>query len=252
MPQQIAPDSHDPTLGSPAEEASSLADCCILQTLPEHESAVFATNAAGNTEPVGTFHYATLVRNRLRLQVVASWQVSCEDREVLARVAHLLGRASPGIGSDARSITTETTTVEIVLHGPRALCLLWCRDDRSTCDGKTHCDEGTEHPCTCPPSLAERRTATRHGRGCEPRVEVFFQLAQDPALGIFTFTSGSWSFAEEVINARNALYANGQPTRARLSLWQTYHRLSSGRTLTYTRPTLALVGTPSREPHRAA
>jgi hypothetical protein len=69
---------------------------------------------------------------------------------------------------------------------------------------------------------------------------------------MFTFVSGSWSFAEQVINARNALHANSQLTRARLSLWRTYHRLHSGRTLTYTRPALALVGTPSQEPHHAA
>jgi hypothetical protein len=197
-------------------------------------------NVGDNTEPVGRFHYAALLRNRL--QVVTSWQVSSGSREVLARVAHLLGRASQGISADIWSVATETTTVEIILHGPGALRLRWCRDDRYTCDGKAHCDDETQRPCTCPPSLPERRTATRHGRGCEPQVEVFFQLAQDPALGMFTFASGSWSFAEQVINARNALQANNQPTRARLSLRRTHHRLYSGRTITYTKPALTLVG----------
>ena len=234
---------------SRARDTSPQAVCRIRHASPAAESPVLATNTGDNTEPVGRFHYATLLRNRL--QVITSWQVSADDRQVLARVAHLLGRASQDIGADIWSITTETTTIEVILHGPGALRLRWCRDGCHTCDGKVQSDNGTQRSCMCPPSLPERRTATRHGRGCEPRVEIFFRLAQDPALGIFTFASGSWSLAEQVINVRTVLQADSQPTRARLSLRRTHHRLYSGRTLTYTRPVLVVVG-PSHGPHHAA
>jgi hypothetical protein len=62
---------------------------------------------------------------------------------------------------------------------------------------------------------------------------------------MFTFVSGSWAFAGQVINVRNVLHANGQSTLARLSLRRTNERLYSGRTITYTRPALALVEIPS-------
>jgi hypothetical protein len=62
---------------------------------------------------------------------------------------------------------------------------------------------------------------------------------------MFTFVSGSWAFAEQVINVRNVLHANGQSTLARLSLRRTNERLYSGKTITYTRPALALVEIPS-------
>jgi hypothetical protein len=228
---------------------SPLADCRIRHTSREGEGSAYVTKMGDNTEPVGRFHYATLLRSRL--QVTASWQVSADNCEVLARVAHLLGRASQGIGADTCSVTTATKTLDIILHGPGALRLSWCRDGRHTCDGDVQCNYGTQRSCTCPPSLPERRMATRHGRGCEPRVEVFFQIAQDPALGMFTFVSGSWSFAEQVINARNVLQANSQLTLARLSLRRADQRLYSGRPIAYTRPALALVEI-SRQPHRTS
>lgn len=226
---------------SRARDTSPLADCSICHASCATQSPVPVTNAGDSSEPVGRFHYATLLRNRL--QVITSWQVSADDYQVRARVADLLGRASQDIGADILSITTETTTIEVILHGPGALRLRWCRDGCRTCDGKVQSDNGTQRSCMCPPSLPERRTATRHGRGCEPRVEVFFRLAQDPDLGVFTFASGSWSLTEQVINARISLQADSQPTRARLSLQRTLHRLYSGRTLAYTRPVLAVVGT---------
>jgi Recombination directionality factor-like len=236
--------------GSRARDVSPLADSRIRHALRDEESPVLGIDAGDDAEPVGRFQYATLLRNRF--QVATSWQVSSGNCEVLARVAHILGRAPHDISAEICSLPTETTTVEIILEGPDALRLRWCRDGLHSCDGKVQCNDGMQRSCTCPPSLPERRKVTRHGHGCEPRVEVFFQLAQDPALGTFTFASGSWYFAKQVINAHKVLQANGQPARARLSLRRTDQRLYSGRTITYTRPVLTLVGNLSRQPDRAA
>jgi len=38
-----------------------------------------------------------------------------------------------------------------------------------------------------------------------PNIEMFFRLRHDPALGLFAFVSGNWSFAEQAIMAKAAL-----------------------------------------------
>jgi hypothetical protein len=75
-----------------------------------------------------------------------------------------------------------------------------------------------------------------------PNIEMFFRLRRDPALGLFTFISGNWSFAEQAIMAKAALGRLAGPTQVQLSLKQTCHTLHRGREVNYTRPTLALVG----------
>jgi hypothetical protein len=54
-------------------------------------------------------------------------------------------------------------------------------------------------------NLIDRKAAVRRGRGCVPNIEMYFRLSHDPALGLFTFTSGNWSFAEQAIKAKAAL-----------------------------------------------
>jgi hypothetical protein len=76
-----------------------------------------------------------------------------------------------------------------------------------------------------------------------PNIEMRFRLSHDPALGLFTFTSGNWSFAEEAIKAKAALGRLGVPTRIRLGLKRTCHTLHRGRGVNYTKPTLELLGT---------
>ena len=74
-----------------------------------------------------------------------------------------------------------------------------------------------------------------------PNVEMSFRLRQDPTLGLFTFISGNWSFAEQAIMAKAALGRLAGPARAQLGLKQTCHALHGGREANYTRPTLALL-----------
>jgi hypothetical protein len=75
-----------------------------------------------------------------------------------------------------------------------------------------------------------------------PNVEMSFRLRRDPALGLFTFISGNWPFAEQAIMAKAALGRLAGPARAQLDLKQTCHTLHGGREANYTRPTLALLG----------
>jgi hypothetical protein len=75
-----------------------------------------------------------------------------------------------------------------------------------------------------------------------PNIEMSFQLVDDPTLGVFTFVSGNWSFAEQAVVTEAVLGNLAVPTLIQLGLKQTHHILRGGRSVTYTRPTLAVLG----------
>jgi len=169
----------------------------------------------------GRFHYATLLRNRP--EVLATWRIASNLPLVLDHIAEQLGGSPRYVGGDTWSVTTTSIAVDILLTDPGALRLLWHRDARHSCDGRTQYRYTTQRPCACPSTLEERRMATRQGRGCEPQVDMLFRLLQDPTLGAFCFTSGRWSFAVEAIEALQALRTHRRQAHARLNLQRVSH-----------------------------
>jgi hypothetical protein len=218
---------------------SPLAARRICHATPEAKAAIPMAKSGDGTTPVGRFHYATLLRNRP--QVLTAWGINSDDPSVLDRVAEQLGGTLQQLDGNTLSLTTNTTAVEVILTGPDAVQLRWCRNARHACDGRVQHDDGVRRPCTCPPSLAERRAATRHGHGCEPDVDVAFRLLQDPRLGMFAFTSGSWSLAEDVMRAEEVLRTWGEPGLARLCLHRTPCTLAGGLVISCTTPRLTVL-----------
>lgn len=218
----------------------------IRHASPEDESPVFGTNS-GQAEPVGRFNYAVPLRSRP--QVLTTWRISSDDPSVLDRVAEQLGGTPQQLDGNTWSLTTHAAEVGILLDGPRAVRLRWSRAARHSCDGHIQRDDSARRPCTCPPSIPDRRMATRRGQGCEPKVDVVFRLRQDPALGSFRFTSGSWPLAEDAIRAVEALRTYREPGLAGLRLHRAPYTLASGKVIDYTTPTLTLLPRVS-SPHR--
>jgi hypothetical protein len=212
-------------------------------TPPEHKSPVFVANAEdAEAELVGRFHYATLVRSHPR--VPGTWLVTSSDTRVIGQVAELLGGTPPGSydGGQTPYVITGTTEIDVLLTGPEALDVGWHRQPGHVCDGAVQHDQRGSRPCACPPNLADRKTVARAGHGCHPRTQACFRLLQGPALGTFTFSSGNQAFAKQASHALASLRRDPRPTCARLSLQRTPHRLRSGTTIAYTRPTLVLLG----------
>jgi hypothetical protein len=207
-----------------------------------------ATNRVG-AEAVGRFGFGLLRNNRP--ETLTTWRISARNPEVIARVAALLGgvpRKSTDADGSAWHVATETATVNVILSGSHALQISWRRDGLGRrCDGP---GQSKGAGCSCAPlrSLADRKAAARRGHACAPNIEVSFQLMHDPTMGMFRFVSGNWSFAEHAVVAKAALGNLAGPTLIQLGLRQTVHTLHGGRSVTYTRPTLALLGTslPSR------
>jgi hypothetical protein len=212
-------------------------------TPPEHESPVFVTNAENaETELVGRFHYATLVRSHPR--VLGTWLVTSSDACIVGQVAELFGGALPSNhdGGQELYVITGASEVDVLLAGPEALDVDWRRQPGHVCDGGVQNDQRGSRPCECPSDLDDRRTAARAGHGCRPRARACFRLLQSPELGTFTFSSGNRAFAEQASRALISLRCDSRPICARLSLQRTPHRLRSGTTIAYTRPTLVLLG----------
>jgi hypothetical protein len=200
------------------------------------------TNCDG-AQAIGRFGFG-LLRNG-RPGTLSTWRISVRTPEIVARVAMLFGgMPSATIDADkyAWQVITEAVTVDVVLSGPRALRVRWRRDGCGRrCDGP---EQSKRAECSCASLglLADRKAAARQGDGCVPNIEMFFRLRHDPALGLFAFVSGNWSFAEQAIMAKAALGRLAGPTRVQLGLKQTCYTLHGGREVNYTRPTLALPG----------
>jgi len=207
---------------------------------PGTKSSVFAANSAADAAPAGRFHYAALLHSRP--QVLTTWRVSSDDPLVLDRIAVLLGGTPQHDASNTWQLITDAATIDIVLHGPHTVRLRWCRAARHACDGTVQRNHQAQQPCTCPPSLAARRVATGHGRGCEPVVAVRFRLSQDPDFAAFSFVSGRWSLVEDAISALEALACYRTPAYARLGLHRAPFVLSSGQVLMCTTPMLTVLG----------
>jgi hypothetical protein len=181
-----------------------------------------------------------------RPETLVTWRISAKDPETIACVATLF-RGTPEKTDDADQygwhVVTEASTIDAILPGPHALRVRWQRDGRGDrCDGLK---QGAQADCSCVPlpTLADRKAAARQGHGCVPYVELSFQLLRDPALGIFTFVSGNWLFAEQAMQTKATLDALNGRARLQLHLKQSDHTLHGGRSVTYTRPTLTLLGT---------
>jgi hypothetical protein len=192
--------------------------------------------------PVGSFRYGGVFDSRPR--VLGTWLVTSSDARIVGQVAALFGGTLPGShdGGQELYIITGAAEVDVLLAGPEALDVDWRRQPGHVCDGGVQHDQRGSRPCECPFDLADRRTAARAGHGCRPRARACFRLVQSPELGTFTFSSGNRAFAEQASGALVSLRRDSRPTCARLSLQRTPHRLRSGTTIAYTRPTLVLLG----------
>jgi hypothetical protein len=181
---------------------------------------------------------------------VPTWHITARPH-VTERVGPLLG-GEPGQPSDAGvvELATEVTDLAISVPGPDAVRLQWrAGSSLGFCEAA-----GGSGRWVCPSSLQGRRQAARLGKGCEPHAQVLFRLTHAPQLGLFVFTSGNWSFAEDLIAAASVLCdgdgmaqpssaSNGSPADsppANRSSSASQHLLSASRRINLLRGILGL------------
>ena len=182
---------------------------------------------------VGRFRSGTQINGRpLALE---KWRVTTGDPEVADRIVELLGSendAEPQTwetkGEDNLEVFTVAEQVKIIIDDPEAIrqeMILWGRNNTAIrrCDGVEQKGVDKDDPakgkgCECPQSFADRKEAARKGTGCQPSISAAFRLADDPELGKFRFTSGSWSLVRDIVDFEKKLAKVDGPALAWLAL----------------------------------
>lgn len=190
------------------------------------------------------------------------WRVTTGDPDVAEKVRELLGAAEAPAewetkGEDSLELFTSSGSVDVILDGPKALRQAMVLYGRKgiirVSDGETITypdeDKGQPDP-QAGQSFQERKAEAKKGTGAEPRIEIFFRLADAEELGIFKFQSGSWSLVSDLsyTGADDEIsdLAEGEKLRATLSLEEVSFVAKSGpragQEVRYTKPNLTLKG----------
>jgi hypothetical protein len=205
-------------------------------------------------QPIGRFsgriHYDALVNGHTR--IMPTWLLTTSYPDVATRIATLFSREPQvdGNGSERLyQVLTDHAELDVLLDGPQAIQVRMVRRHGSTlmrcCNGRTQRTAFGKQPCQCPPTVKGRWQAAKAGHGCEPLVQVAFQLAADPTVGRFLLASATWPFADHATSVRATLrQQQHRPVCARLSIDRTLQTTSCGTTFAYSRPTISLLPRP--------
>ncbi|GAB1641785.1 hypothetical protein [Krasilnikovia sp. MM14-A1259] len=197
---------------------------------------------------VGRFRSGYSINNRPA--ALTEWRVTSGDPDVAAAINELYGGDRPQTwetkGEDNIEVFTKAAKVKVILDGPSAIrqeMVLWGRAGAiRRCDGVEQTgDDAKGRPCECPASFAERKEAGKRGTGCQPNITTFFRLADNPDLGRFKFTSGSWSLVKDIVATEAALASIDGPAEAWLRL-EIVEYTSAGQLRKFTKPVIDVIG----------
>jgi len=184
-----------------------------------------------------------------------AWRVTSGDPDVVNAVHALLGGDAPqeweAKGEDNLEVFTAASSVNIILEGEKALrqrMILWGRNGKpiSISDGE-FLEDGTPDP-DAHLTFEERKRKGQDGVGAVPSIEITFRLADNPDLGLFRFTTGSWSMARDLATdgTEERLAAVEGPAKATLTLTEVSFVAKNGprkgQNVSYTKPTLKIKG----------
>lgn len=194
---------------------------------------------------VGKIHSGKMVgKNPISLD---HWEFSTGDLDVAQALSELFNAPVVDTQSDAENylrVETETDSIEVILAGPSAIS----SDMKQWINGKLvhHCD-GVEYlspdeqrgdSCGCPAFFKERKEAAKAYRGPAPSIKILFKLAQDPELGLFAFSTSSWTLAEVLHEYEGALDRVAETAVASLGLELVQYTTKAGRNVEYRKPVL--------------
>lgn len=181
---------------------------------------------------------------------LTAWRVTSGDTDVMEVISEELGGTVgewEATGDDVFECFTNAESVDIILEAAdiRTGMALFGRNGPPirTCDSKTQTGDNAGIPCACPLTLADRKAAAQRGSGCSPSIQITFSLAAFPALGRFSFRSGSWQLARDIGVAEARLAKIDGQARGKLGLEVvTWVDKLTNREKSFTKPVLTIIG----------
>lgn len=184
---------------------------------------------------------------------LTTWRITTGDPNVAETVARRFGGEVAEwetSGEDSLEVITDTDAVAVIIDGPDAIeadLKLWGLNGTLIhhCDGVEFLDdERRGQPCGCPQLLAERRAAAKAGHGPRPDVRITFRLHEEPQLGRFRLSSGSWDLVRDLHQYLTALDQVGGPAVCTLRLARVSFTPKAGpmagREVSYQKPALTV------------
>ncbi|AFU62220.1 recombination directionality factor [Streptomyces phage TG1] len=207
-------------------------------------------------DAVGRLHggYMDTTGRKPKPVALSEWRFSTGDKVVADALAQLFG-GTPAENDDTDSehfidVFTEAKRVPVIVEpdGIEADMKQWVNGKLiHHCDGVKFLspDDKRGDLCGCPSLFAERKAAAKDYQGPNPSIKVTFRLADDPELGKFTYSTGSWTLAAVLHEALNDLDRIGETAYGYVELEYVEFIPSRGpmrgKTVSYTKPVLKFV-----------
>lgn len=201
---------------------------------------------------VGRFR-AGMVVGRLP-QALSEWRVTTDDVDVADRIADLYGGTAEEWDtdkSDNTQVLTDAKSVRVIIEKASDLtarmALYGNAGPIHVCDGAYFVEghpetEDIGEACGCAHQLAKRKEKAKAGTGPKPDIKLRFRLADDPELGIFMFSTGSWTLVEDLESLSRGLADADGPVKAELNLKLVEYTTKGGRDVSYHRPEIVILG----------
>ncbi|WP_329348877.1 hypothetical protein OG226_11950 [Streptomyces sp. NBC_01261] len=215
----------------------------------EGERSALGLPLVSEDTSVGRFHVARQCGGSP--VALSAWRVTTDDRDLADALAELYGgvpEASVSADCFGYEVLTRRDAVSIMVNGSQSLALrMVLRGAGETfhvCDGVKLLEPlgAGDEPCGCGPTLAERKTAARTGRGPKPEAHLRFRLSDLPEAGTFQLVSTSWEFAESLPVLEHALDEAGGPALCVLRYELVEFTTRSGVEVSYRTPVVEVAG----------
>ncbi|RZS39162.1 hypothetical protein EV193_104378 [Herbihabitans rhizosphaerae] len=219
---------------------------------------VFETDPDAKPKPRDSYDYAGRFRSGMLVgrqpKALSEWRVTTDDPDVADKIAAMFGGEPAEWDtekSDNIQVMTDTKKLDVIVDGPSALRSRMAQYGTGgpihVCDGVQFIsghpeDEEIGDDCGCPRSLEDRKAKAKKQIGPKPDIRLVFRLADDPDLGVFMFTTGSWSLVKILDEVESALAEIGGPARVTLELAFEEYDTKAGRHVEYTWPKITVTG----------
>lgn len=173
------------------------------------------------------------------------WRVTTGDPEVAQVISDLYGGKVENWETKSEQnlqVLTEAASIHVQLLTIQSNFALWGRANTPirVCDGMNQRDDSSS-PCVCPSDIKEHKEAARAGTACQPNIRATLRLTDNPDLGIFRYSSGSWQLAKEIGAIEIEVNESDEPREATLGLELVEWTTKTGQNRAFTKPVIKLL-----------